>query len=42
MIEIKTPAEVAKMRRAGIVVAEIHAVLREQIQPGVTPREVGS
>lgn len=40
MIEIKTPAEVAKMRRAGIVVAEIHAVLREQIQPGVTPRDL--
>lgn len=40
MIEIKTPAEIAKMRKAGLVVAEIHEILREAIQPGATPRDL--
>lgn len=40
MIEIKSPADVAKMRVAGLVVAEIHEVLREAIVPGATARDL--
>ena len=36
MIEIKTDAEVARMRAAGLVVAEIHEVMREAVVPGAT------
>ena len=35
-IEIKTPDQVRHMRRAGLVVADIHAALREAVKPGVT------
>ncbi|TDE00874.1 type I methionyl aminopeptidase [Jiangella asiatica] len=40
MIEIKTPAELAGMRAAGLVVAEIHEVMRAAIAPGVTPLDL--
>lgn len=40
MIEIKSPAEVAKMRVAGLVVADIHEAMREAVQPGTTPRDL--
>lgn len=40
MIEIKTPSEVTKMRAAGLVVAEIHAIMREAVKPGTTPRDL--
>jgi methionyl aminopeptidase len=40
MIEIKTPEQIAKMRAAGLVVAEIHAVMREAVVPGATPRDL--
>ncbi|PSK99142.1 methionine aminopeptidase type I [Haloactinopolyspora alba] len=40
MIEVKTPAEVAKMRVAGRVVAEIHEVLRDAVVPGATPNDL--
>lgn len=35
MIELKTPAEIAKMRAAGRLVAEILAELRTMVRPGV-------
>lgn len=37
-IEIKTPAQLRLMRRAGRVVAEVHAALTEAAAPGVTTR----
>jgi methionyl aminopeptidase len=37
---IRTPEELAKMRRAGKVVAEIHEKTRAVIKPGVTTREI--
>ena len=39
-IEIKTPDQVRHMRRAGLVVADIHAALREAVRPGVTTGEL--
>ena len=36
----RTPDEIAIMRRAGRVVAEMHACIREAIRPGVTPLEL--
>lgn len=36
MVFRRTPDEIAVMRRAGRVVAEMHAVCREAIRPGVT------
>src|SRR5690606_2765670 len=36
MIVIKSEAEIALMRRAGRVVAQAHAMLRERLRPGVT------
>lgn len=39
-IEIKTPDQVRQMRRAGLVVADIHAALREAVRPGVTTAEL--
>nr|WP_281352248.1 type I methionyl aminopeptidase [Phytoactinopolyspora alkaliphila] len=35
-MEIKDKAQLAGMRAAGLVVAEIHAVMREAVQPGTT------
>jgi methionyl aminopeptidase len=37
---IRTPEEIAKMRKAGRVVAEIHAETRAAIRPGVTTLEL--
>ena len=39
-IEIKTPDQVCHMRRAGLVVADIHAALREAVRPGATTGEL--
>lgn len=39
-IQIKTPEQVRLMRRAGLVVADIHAALREAVRPGVTTGEL--
>lgn len=39
-IEIKTPDQVRRMRRAGLVVADIHAALREAVRPGITTAEL--
>ncbi|MDO4242532.1 MAG: type I methionyl aminopeptidase [Actinomyces sp.] len=39
-IQIKTPDEVRLMRRAGLVVADVHAALREAVRPGVTTAEL--
>src|SRR5437667_12349 len=36
----RTPDELAKMRRAGRVVAEMHAACREAAKPGVTTLDV--
>jgi len=35
MITLKKPHEVAKMRRAGVVVADVHKLMEEMIRPGV-------
>ncbi len=40
MIEIKSAAEVAKMRAAGLVVAEILAIMVSAVRPGSTPRDL--
>ena len=39
-LELKTPDQVRHMRRAGLVVADIHAALREAVRPGVTTAEL--
>lgn len=39
-ILLKTEADIAKMRASGRVVADVHARLRELIQPGVTTAEL--
>lgn len=39
-IEYKTPDQVRTMRRAGLVVAEIHAALREAVAPGMTTADL--
>lgn len=40
MIILKSPAEIEKMRRAGRVVAQAHALLRDVIRPGVSTQEL--
>jgi methionyl aminopeptidase len=35
MITLKKPDEVAKMRRAGQVVADVHSVMMEKVRPGI-------
>lgn len=40
MIEIKSEAEIAKMRAAGLVVAEIHEIMRAAVVPGATPLDL--
>ena len=40
MIELKTPAEIEKMRKPSRIVAEILAVLREMVRPGVPTAEL--
>ena len=39
-IEIKTPDQVRLLRRAGLVVADIHVALREAVRPGVPTAEL--
>lgn len=39
-IQIKTPAQVAQMRRAGLVVADTLAVLRDAVRPGISTGEL--
>ena len=39
-IQIKTPEQVRLMRRAGLVVADIHAALREAVRAGITTAEL--
>ncbi|MFE1321477.1 type I methionyl aminopeptidase [Kitasatospora phosalacinea] len=40
MVEIKTPEQIAKMRAAGLVVAEALKAAREAVAPGVTTGEL--
>ena len=40
MIQVKSPAEVARMREAGLVVGRTLQLLREAVAPGVTPLEL--
>ncbi|MFF4649408.1 type I methionyl aminopeptidase [Streptomyces sp. NPDC001380] len=40
MVEIKTPEQIAKMREAGLVVAEALKACREAAVPGVTTKEL--
>ena len=40
MIELKSPAEIALMREAGLVVGRTLEVLREAVQPGISTREL--
>lgn len=40
MIEIKTPAEIAVMQQAGLVVADTLRVLRDAVEPGITTGEL--
>ncbi|MBI1908701.1 MAG: type I methionyl aminopeptidase [Deltaproteobacteria bacterium] len=40
MIELKSPQEIEKMRRAGRIVAEILEILKEKVVPGVTTSEL--
>jgi len=39
-IQIKTPAQIDLMRRAGLVVGETLEVLRDAVRPGVTPQQL--
>lgn len=39
-IEYKTPQEIATMRRAGLVVADIHDALRAAVAPGLTTADL--
>jgi methionyl aminopeptidase len=39
-IQYKTPAQILKMRAAGLVVAEVHQAMRESAGPGVTTAEL--
>jgi methionyl aminopeptidase len=41
-LEIKSEADLAGMRAAGLVVAEIHEVMREAVQPGATGLDLDS
>ncbi|MCU7824312.1 type I methionyl aminopeptidase [Kitasatospora sp. DSM 101779] len=40
MVEIKTPEQIAKMRAAGLVVAEALKACREAVAPGITTQEL--
>ena len=39
-IQIKTPAQIRNMRKAGLVVADIHDALKAAIAPGVTTAQL--
>lgn len=40
MIRIKTETEIEYMRRAGSIVAQVHQLMRDLVQPGVTTAEL--
>jgi methionyl aminopeptidase len=40
MIHLKSAEELKKMRQAGRIVAEVHALMREHVAPGVTTAEL--
>lgn len=40
MIHLKSAEELNKMRQAGRIVAEVHALMRERVAPGVTTAEL--
>jgi methionyl aminopeptidase len=42
VIQVKSEAEVVRMRAAGLVVAETLAAVRAAVAPGVTPRELNA
>jgi methionyl aminopeptidase len=42
MVVLKSDKELALMRRAGRIVAEVLALLRQQIEPGVTTAQLGA
>lgn len=42
MVEIKTPEQIAKMREAGLIVAEALKACREAVVPGVTTGELNA
>lgn len=39
-IQYKTPEQFSKMRTAGLVVADVHAAMREAVAPGVSTKEL--
>ena len=39
-LELKSKADIEKMRRANMLVYEVHQVLREMVKPGVTTKEL--
>lgn len=41
-ITLRSPAEIEEMRKAGRIVAEVHAMIRESARPGVTTAELDS
>jgi methionyl aminopeptidase len=40
VIVLKSPAEVEKLRRSNVIVAEIHQVLKEHVKPGITTMDL--
>ncbi|KLU59725.1 methionine aminopeptidase 1 [Peptococcaceae bacterium CEB3] len=40
MIELKTPGQIARMRKAGAIVGETLALMRRTVRPGVTTQEL--
>jgi methionine aminopeptidase len=40
MIALKSPSELARMRRAGRIVAEVLAALQQRVRPGVNTAEL--
>ncbi|MCF2706914.1 type I methionyl aminopeptidase [Arcanobacterium haemolyticum] len=39
-IELKSEDQIRQMRRAGLIVADIHAAIREAVKPGVTTKDM--
>jgi len=39
-VTVKSPAEIAKMRRAGRIVAEVLALVESELRPGVSTGEL--
>ena len=40
MIELKTASQIERMRKAGRIVAETLALMREAVHPGITTQEL--